>query len=66
MSKVVQMRPVSNQAVANNHKKQSLLNQALKELKRDTGVDFYKVITGDEKEKQRLKFKQHQEKLLEG
>jgi len=66
MSNVVQLRTVSNQAVADKQKKKSLFKQALSELQRDTGIDYYKVITGDPKENNRLKFKQHQEKLLEG
>jgi|GEM_PF-3129612 len=66
MGKVLRMTGVLHRTVANAHKKTSLLSEALNELKDETGIDFYKVITGDEKENKRLKFKHYQEKLLEG
>ncbi len=66
MGKVLKIEAFKNQTNKTNHAKRSLFNQALSELKKETGVDFYKVITGDEKENKRLKFKHHQEKLLEG
>ncbi|MFI2858787.1 hypothetical protein ACH6EH_16910 [Paenibacillus sp. JSM ZJ436] len=65
MGKVIQLKPKSSRFVMNN-RQQSVLNQAFRELQRETGIDFSKVISGDEKEKKRLKFKQQQERLLEG
>jgi hypothetical protein len=55
-----------NSAISEKQKKQDLFRQALSELKKESGIDHYKLITGDDKEKHRLKFKQFQERLLEG
>lgn len=63
------VRKISDYSEKNNksdHKKQTLFQQALSELKKETGIDHYKLITGDEKERKRLNFKHFQEKLLEG
>lgn len=46
-----------------NIKKRMLLNQAFKELKQETGIDHQKLIMGDGKEKNKLIFKQYQEKM---
>ncbi|WP_424765708.1 hypothetical protein [Paenibacillus sp. sgz302251] len=66
MGKVYSLTASTKQQQKTNHKKQSLFRQALSELKKETGIDHYAVITGNEKENKRLKFKHYQEKLLEG
>lgn len=70
MGKVLSLSSLENarykKEVSQRFKKKSLLDQAFEELKRETGIDHRKVITGDEKERQRLKMKQYQEALREG
>lgn len=71
MGKVLAFNPngvikENNKIIASNVKKQTLLEQAFSELKKETGIDHYKIILGDSKEKQRLKMRQYQEALLEG
>lgn len=66
MAKVLKLKQFENHAVLLNTTKQSLLSIAVSELKNETGIDFFKVAIGDDKEKRRLQFKHHQEKLLEG
>lgn len=70
MSKALKLVHSNGQSRSSSaHKKNNkslLLNEAFSELKSQTGIDFRKVITGDEKENKRLKFKHYQEKLLEG
>lgn len=39
------------------------LRQALSELKRDTGIDYQKLIMGDRKERMRVRFKHWQENM---
>lgn len=37
------------------------MKKVLSEMHEETGIDFLKVITGDEKELKKLKFKQYQD-----
>lgn len=57
---------LSNKKIVSKQKSKDIFKQALSELKSETGIDHYKVIMGDEKENKRLKFKHHQDRLLEG
>lgn len=43
--------------------KTNLLQNAVTDLQRQTGIDFLKVAIGDPKETQRLRFKQYQDAL---
>lgn len=58
-----QHKKIRNQKVIKGHKQQDLLKQAIEKGKRTSGIDYYKVITGDETERQRLRMKQHQERM---
>lgn len=66
MGNVHKMSDYSEMNIKTDHKKQTLFQQALSELKKETGIDHYKLITGDEKERSRLNFIHFQEKLLKG
>lgn len=39
------------------------IRDVLAEMYEDTGIDFLKVITGDEKERKKLYFKEYQEAM---
>ncbi len=40
------------------------LDVALNELKKQNGIDYRKLLRGDEHENQRMRLKQHQESML--
>lgn len=70
MANVVAFKPKSNRHERNariikQKKEFDLFEQALNELKQETGLDYFKLLTGDEKEQQRKKMKQYQEALLD-
>jgi hypothetical protein len=44
-------------------KQQKMFDEALTELKKETGVDFMKLMIGDEKERMRYKFRLWQDKM---
>lgn len=41
-----------------------LLDKVLDELKRETGIDYLKLFTGDENEKRKAKFQDWQDMLI--
>lgn len=49
----------------NDYKKRQALEQALKEYKDQTGIDYMKWLMGDEKERMRYKFLKWQERMNE-
>ena len=54
---------ISNRDVIKNQKKQDLLKQAFDKAEKTSGIDYYKVLSNDEKEVQRLRMRQHQERM---
>lgn len=65
MAKVIAFAPKANinKKAVKAQKNNDLFDQAMAKAKKNSGIDYYKVLTGDEKENQRLKMKQHQELL---
>lgn len=43
--------------------KSQALNQANQEIKKETGIDFVKMLLGDKEEKKRFEMKRYQERL---
>ena len=58
-----QTKKQRNQEIIEVQKQQDLLDQAIEKAKRTSGIDYRKILTGDEKEVQRLRMKQHQERM---
>ena len=48
-----------NATNASKSKQSALLNEVLKKVKRDSGLDYRKIIMNDHKENQRLRMKQY-------
>jgi hypothetical protein len=46
-------------------KQQKMLDESLKELKEETGIDNFKLMMGDEKERMRRKFRLWQDKMMD-
>ena len=59
------IQKLETNTAANTLNRQQILNQAFSELKKQTGIDHEAMLSGDKKEKQKLKMKQYQEYLLE-
>jgi uncharacterized protein (DUF488 family) len=62
MGKVVNFRlsrKVQNRQVAVQEKKSDLFRQALNQFQQDKGIDFLKLLEGDEKEWQRRNLRYH-------
>jgi hypothetical protein len=43
------------------NQKKWMMQKVLAELKQETGIDYLALLTGDEKEKRRAKFQDHQD-----
>ncbi|MGG4456862.1 hypothetical protein ABEX29_01000 [Brevibacillus porteri] len=50
-----------NEATATQKTPAADINRVLAEMHKETGIDFLKVVTGDEKENKRFRFKQYQD-----
>jgi hypothetical protein len=55
----------SNKRIGQKAKKNNLFNQALSELKQESGIDYYKLLTGDQKEQKRFQFRQYQDSIVD-
>jgi hypothetical protein len=59
-------RHVQNRRLSQETKQSQLFHQALDKIKRQTGLDYAKIIMGDEQERQRLKMLEYQDEMAEG
>lgn len=67
MGRVVAMKNLhqtNNRNVSEKARTHSTLDTALKELKKQTGLDYRKLLAGDQRENQSLRMKQYQESML--
>jgi hypothetical protein len=62
VSKIIPFRP-KKKAFIERQTPTADINKALSELYQETGIDFLKVVTGDERENKKLRFKQYQEAM---
>lgn len=60
MSNVIPFQP-KNEATATKKSPTADINRVLAEMHKETGIDFLKVVAGDEKENKRFRFKQYQD-----
>jgi hypothetical protein len=62
MSKIIPFRP-KKKAFVERQTSTPDVNKVLSEMYQETGIDFLKVVTGDERENKKLRFKQYQDAL---
>jgi predicted transcriptional regulator with HTH domain len=55
----------TNNRIGQKAKKNSLFNLALSELKQESGIDYYKLLNGDQKEQKKFQFRQYQDSLVD-
>lgn len=60
MSKVIPFTKKTNTDTTPHDKQQVDLNKVLADMQKETGLDFLKICTGDEKENKKLRFHYYQ------
>ena len=58
-------RHAHNRRLSQNAKQSQLFQQALDKIKRQTGLDYAKIMMGDERERQRLKMLEYQDAMVD-
>ena len=58
-------RHAYNRRLSQETKQSQLFHQALDKIKRQTGLDYAKIIMGDERERQRLKMLEYQDAMAD-